>query len=157
MTVSTPARHNLEIALIATQTFVVLFLTLHDFVPLGRFNNLAAIRRQDSLAHSIQVTLLGAVPASIGLIFSVRSLGQAYPHWLNDYLWITYGFFFYGLLRAWWIPYLVHPDPDRAARYQVIFAGNHSFLPPHNGIVPDTLHSIFHVAVVATLILLFLR
>jgi hypothetical protein len=73
------------------------------------------------------------------------------------WLWITYGLFLFGMLRAWWIPYLVRPDAERAARYQIIFAGTHSFLPRRNGIVPDTLHTVFHVAVVATSLIIVLR
>jgi hypothetical protein len=61
-----------------------------------------------------------------------------------------------GLLRAWWIPYLLVPNPARTARYQVMFAGTHSFLPQRNGIAPDTLHVMFHLAVVATLLVLIL-
>jgi hypothetical protein len=58
------------------------------------------------------------------------------------------------LLRAWWIPYLGTPDPDRAKRYGVRFAGTHGFLPERNGIRPDTLHVAFHALVVAILVVL---
>jgi hypothetical protein len=61
------------------------------------------------------------------------------------------------MLRAWWIPYLVSPDKERAARYQVIFAGTHSSLPKRNGMAPDTLHTLFHLVTVTTVFLLFLR
>jgi hypothetical protein len=146
--------HALEIMFLALQAIVVVFLLFHDWIPLGRLNNLAAIRRQDTLLRRVFVTLLPGVPAGIGLFFSARYLGQPYPHWLGMLLWITYGLFLLGLLQAWWIPYLVVPDPQRAARYQEIFANTHSFLPRRNGIVPDTLHTIFHLVVVATVLVL---
>jgi hypothetical protein len=63
----------------------------------------------------------------------------------------------WGLLRAWWIPYLFRPDPKRAARYQIIFDGTHAFLPRRDGIVPNTLHVLFHFATVAILIALVIR
>jgi hypothetical protein len=110
-------------------------------VPLGRLNNLGAIRGEDTLLRSVFVTLLPAVPAAIGLFYSARYLGRPYPDWLEMLLWITYGIFLLGMLRAWWIPYLVSPDKERAARYQVIFAGTHSSLPKRNGMAPDTLHT----------------
>ncbi len=72
-------------------------------------------------------------------------------------LWITYGVLVVGLLRAWWIPYLVIPDPARAARYQIIFANTHTFLPRRNGMAPDTLHTLFHLVTLATVIALFMR
>ena len=59
----------------------------------------------------------------------------------------------YGVLRAWYLPYLVYSDPVRAARYRERFANTHAFLPMRNGIRPDTLHVTFH-AVLAVLIVL---
>jgi hypothetical protein len=146
-----------EITFLALQTIVVVFLLFHDWVPLGRLNNLTAIRSQDSVARSVFVTLLPAVPAAAGLFFSAKYFGEPYPHWLEMLLWITYGLFVVGLLRAWWIPYLFKSDPERAARYQIIFANTHSFLPKRNGMAPDTLHTCFHLVAVATVIALFLR
>jgi hypothetical protein len=151
-----PTSHALEIVFLTLQAIVVVFLLFHDWIPLGRLNNLAAIRSQDTLLRRVIVTLLPGVPAGIGLFFSARHFGQTYPHWLEMWLWITYGLFFLGLLRAWWIPYLVLPDPQRAARYQEIFANTHSFLPRRNGIVPDTLHTIFHLVTAATLVVLLM-
>ena len=146
-----------EITFLTLQAVVVGFLLFHDWGGLGRLNNLAAIRSQDTMLRRVFVTLLPGVPAAIGLFFSARYFGQPYPHWLEMLLWITYGLFLLGLLRAWWIPYLVLPDPERAARYQIIFANTHSFLPKRNGMAPDTLHTLFHVATVATLVALLLR
>ena len=124
-----PLKPALEFTFIALQAVVVAFLLLHDWVPLGRLNNLGAIRVEDPLLRSVFVTLL---PAAIGLFYSARYLGRPYPDWLEMLLWITYGIFLLGMLRAWWIPYLVYPDKERAARYQAIFAGTHSFLPKRN-------------------------
>jgi hypothetical protein len=120
-------------------------------------NNLGAIRREDTLLRSVFVTLLPVVPAALGLYDSFRFFGRPYPDWLEVLLWITYGVFILGMLRAWWVPYLLVPDKERAARYQIIFAGTHSFLPKRNGMAPDTLHTLFHLVTVATVLLLFMR
>jgi hypothetical protein len=152
-----PISTAFETTFIALQTVVVAFLLFHDWIPLGRLNNLAAIRSQDALAHRIFVTLLPTVPAAIGLFFSAQHFGQPYPDGLESLLWITYGIFILGMLRAWWIPYLLLPDAERAARYQIIFAGTHSFLPRRNGMAPDTLHALFHLVTLATLVALFMR
>jgi hypothetical protein len=146
-----------EVIFLALQTLVVVFLLFHDWVNLGRLNNLAAIRSQDTLLHRLFVTLLPGVPAAIGLFFSARYFGQSYPPWLEMLLWITYGVFVLGILRAWWIPYLFVRDAERSARYQIIFANTHRFLPERNGMAPDTLHTLFHVATMATLVGLFVR
>lgn len=147
----------LDAVFLAVQGFIVAFLLLHDWIPLGRLNNLAAIRTEDSLSRRVVVTLLGGIPAALGLFGSVHYYGQRYPHWLKMYFWITYGLLVAGFLRAWYIPYLLWPDPTRAARYQTIFAGTHSFLPRRNGIAPNTLHIMLHAAIVTTVCILFVR
>ena len=146
-----------DVVLIALQAYVTVFLLLHDWIPLGRLNNLAAIRQADSLGHRIWVTLLPGIPAALGLYFSAQHLHRPYPHWLWILLWVTYGLLLLGLLRAWWIPYLFVPDEERTARYQVIFSGTHRFLPVRNGMAPDTLHVLFHVATGGVLAVLALR
>jgi len=146
-----------DTVLIALQGFVTAFLLLHDWIPLGRLNNLAAMRGEDSLGHRIWVTLLPGVPAAIGLYFSAERFGRPYPQGLWMLLWITYGLLLLGLLRAWWVPYLLAPDKERAERYKVIFAGTHSFLPERNGIAPNTLHVLFHAATVGVVGMLLLR
>lgn len=152
-----PVDATFDFVFLSLQTLVVVFLLFHDWVNLGRLNNLAAIRSQDSVQRRIFVTLLPGLPAAIGLFFSAKYFGQPYPHWLNMLLWITYSVFLVGLLRAWWIPYLILPEPERAARYRILFAGTHSFLPRRNGMAPDTLHTLFHLATIATVVAMFLR
>ncbi len=152
-----PAGAAFEVSLLTLQGTVVAFLLLHDWIGLGRLNNLAAIRSRDSFERRVFVTLLPGVPAAIGLFCSAIHFGSPYPDWLEMLLWITYGLLLLGILRAWWIPYLVKPDPERAARYQTIFANTHSFLPRHNGMAPDTLHTVFHLVTAATVAALFIR
>jgi hypothetical protein len=69
---------------------------------------------------------------------------------------VSYTLLFLGQIRAWWIPYLLRPEPTRAARYQIMFGNTHSFLPSRNGMVPNTAHILLHLATAATLIFLLL-
>jgi len=147
----------MEMLFLALQTFVVAFLLLHDWVPLGRLNNYSAMKHEDSLGHRVFVTLLGAAPAAYGLFYCADYFGRPYPHWLSMFLWVMYALFLAGMLRAWWVPYLLVPDAARAARYRVIFANTHRFLPERNGLAPDTLHTTLHAVVVATMVLLYCR
>ena len=147
----------LDTALVGLQGYVVLFLLLHDWLPLGRLNQNAKKRHTDSLPQMLWTTLVAAVPAGIGLWGSASRFQAPYPEWLRLLLWITYGALFVGSLRAWWIPYLIIPEPERAERYKQIFQNTHRFLPEHNGIAPDTLHVSFHVAAVLVIILLAAR
>lgn len=152
-----PAGQRVEIILLALQAFQVLFLWLHDWIPLGRFNDVAAVRSQDTTLRLIIVTFIQSVPFSIGLLFSFLHLGRGYAHWLYMWLSISYSLIFIGQLRAWWIPYLVHAEPERATRYQIMFGKTHRFLPTRNGLVPNTAHIMLHVATAATLFVLLVN
>jgi hypothetical protein len=141
-------------AFLACQSYVVLFIAIHDWIPLGKLNNLAGVRAADTTQRLLGVTALSVLPFAIGLAGSIYYAGSRFPDWLFYVLWISYVAGVYGMLRAWWIPYLLVADPVRVARYQVRFAHTHAFLPVRNGIRPDTLHVSFHVVVLITLVLL---
>lgn len=149
------AKLYIEIILIVLQGLQVLFLWLHDWVPLGRLNDVKAVRSQDTTLRLVVVTLIQSVPFTIGLVFSLLYFGPKYPHWLYMWLWISYSIMLAGQIRAWWIPYLFQAEPKRAARYQIMFGATHRFLPIRNGLVPNTAHIMLHLATAATLVTLF--
>jgi len=152
----TSATHTLEMTLLVLQALQVAFLLVHDWIPLGRLNNVAAVRREDTLTRLVVVTLMQTLPFAIGLSFSARYFGRHWPAWLDWWLWISYGLLFAGQLRAWWVPYLLNPDPRRAERYERMFGDTHSFLPKRNGMVPNTAHIFLHLCTLATLLILFI-
>lgn len=141
-------------ALLCLQAFQVLFLAFHDWVPLGRLNDVKAARSADSFRKLMTVTVISTLPYAIGLEASFYYGDAPYPGWLWMYLEISYAALFVGQLRAWWLPYLIHPEPARAARYHILFGKTHAFLPARNGIRPNTLHLILHATTLSTLILL---
>ncbi len=100
------------------------------------------------------MTLIQSVPFTLGLIFSISFLQTHHPVWLWNWLWVSYLLLFVGELRAWWLPYLIRPEPERAARYDKMFGGTHTCLPLHNGIAPNTLHCVLHAATACTLLVL---
>jgi hypothetical protein len=104
----------LDKILLALQAFQVLFLLIHDWIPLGRLNDVAAVRSQDTLGRLVRVTAIQTIPFAIGLYFSARYFGAGYPHWLVMWLWISYALLFIGQLRAWWVPYLLKPEASGA-------------------------------------------
>jgi hypothetical protein len=148
-------RSVLEEVLLSLQAFQVAFLWLHDWIPLGRFNNVAAVHAQDTRQRLVVVTVLSSLFYSVGLLLSLQHFGEHYPPWLRIYLWVIYAGLLLGQLRAWWVPYLFLPDSRRATRYRLMFANTHSFLPERNGITPNTLHVILHVTTAVTLAILF--
>ena len=90
--------------LLALQIFIVLFLALHDWIPLGNFNNLPGVRTVNPGAKLLATTLLSAAPYAFGLAASIIYFNKPYPDWLFWWLWISYLLLFLGQLRAWWIP-----------------------------------------------------
>jgi hypothetical protein len=145
----------LEVVFLVLQAFQVAFLWLHDWIPLGRLNNIAAVQSQDSRQQLVPVTVASSAFFTLGLIFCLLYIGQRYPQWLTIYLWVTYAGLLSGQIRAWWVAYIFIPDPPRASRYQTMFANTHSFLPQRNGMVPNSLHVILHFTTVITLLVLF--
>jgi hypothetical protein len=144
-------------AFLLGQVLVTLFIGLHDWVPLGRLNNLGGIRAVDPLGKRVWTTAWSVLPFAVGLGGCFYYGSGRYPQWLWWVLWVTYGLGLYGLLRAWWLPYLFGTDPARAERYKVRFAGTHAFLPERHGMRPDTLHFCFHIVLVTTMALLVAR
>ncbi len=141
-------------AIIVLQCFVVLFVGLHNWIPLGSLNDVKAVRSVFPTGKLLVTTLTNFTPVAIGLAGSVFYFGRGFPDWLFWLLWITYLLACYGSLKAWWIPYLFRPEPERAARDRVMYEATHAFLPERNGIRPNTLHVIFDIATVAILIVL---
>ena len=141
-------------ALIGLQASQVAILWTHDLVPLWPLNDTKAVRRSDTMGRLVRVTLIQSVPYTVGLVGSILNLGCPWAGWLLPWLWISYGLLFAGELRAWWWPYLVRPEPARAARYRAMFGRTHAFLAERKGITPHTLHVVLHACTAATLVLL---
>ena len=105
----------------------------------------------------MRVTVIQSLPFTIGLFESVAFARTGHPHWVWSWLWISYGILFAGEVRAWWWPYLIRPEPERALRYRGMFGNTSAFLPERHGMVPNTLHVVLHAATAATLIMLGVR
>ena len=142
-------------SLLGLQVFQVAFLLLHDWLPMPPLNNIAAQRATDPFRKRIVVLALNALPFVALLWGTINALQHhATSGALLVWLWVGYGLLFVGELNAWWIPYLLRPDPERAARYAQLFEGTHAFLRKRNGIRPNTLHVVLHMSTLLTLIVL---
>jgi hypothetical protein len=62
-----PANREIEMALLDLQVFQVIFLWVHDWIPLGRLNDVAAVRSRDTTRRLVTVTLFQSVPWTVGL------------------------------------------------------------------------------------------
>jgi hypothetical protein len=143
-----------KVLLVGLQCLVVLFVALHNWIPLGRLNDVRGVRKEFPGSKLLITTLINFTPFAFGLAASAFYFERIFPGWLLWWLWISYALAVYGSLKAWWIPYLFRPDPVLAARYQVMHGTTHTFLPERNGISPNTLHVMFDVLTLAILIVL---
>jgi hypothetical protein len=147
--------HNAaKVILLGLQCLVVLFVALHNWIPLGKLNDMRGVRQEFPGRKLLITTLINFTPYAFGLVASALYFERAFPGWLFWWLWISYGLAVYGSLKAWWIPYLWRPNPTLAERYWVMHGATHTFLPERNGIRPNTLHVMFDVMIVAILIVL---
>ena len=117
-------------------------------------DDLPAVRRLHRLPALLAGTAISSLLPSIGLALTLIYLKSGWPIWLYKYLLAAYGFLFLGELEAWWIPWLLWPQPKKAAEYQAMFGNTSAFLPPRNGIRINTLNFLLHSATFATLLLL---
>jgi hypothetical protein len=143
-----------KFTLLGLQCFVVLFVGLHNWIPLGKLNDVSGVRKEFPGSKLLITTLINFTPYAFGLAASAVYFERTFPGRLFWWLWISYGVAVYGSLKAWWIPYLFRPDPILAERYRLMHGTTHTFLRERNGIRPNTLHVVFDVSIVAILIVL---
>src|ERR1700690_4668403 len=98
--------------LFALQCFQVLFLALHDGIPLGTLNDVKAVRDANPGHKLVAATLVSLTPFAIGLAASAIYFGRAYPAWFFFWLWISFVLLFVGSFMASWIPSLFYPNPE---------------------------------------------
>jgi hypothetical protein len=142
-----------EVVFVAVQGFVLLFLLLHDWVPLGPFNDLEGVNSQIPSKGKVRDTAINTVPVAAAFVLSLRYLGRPYPTAVRVYLIAIYGLLLIGEFRAWWKPYLFGADPKLVQRYEAMFGKTHAFLPKRNGIVPNTAHVVLHACTLLAFLL----
>ncbi len=103
--------------LVWLQCFQLAILLLHDWVPLGSWNDLPAARKQHSRKGLALGTFVSSLFPLIGLVLSVAYCNSGWPRWLYIYLLAAYGFLFIGEVEEWWIQYLEGSKPKRADEY----------------------------------------
>jgi len=149
-----------EYVLLVSQSFILLFLLFHDWIPLGSLTNLEGVRAENTTGELIKMTFLNSILVIIALIIYLIFMGKRYPLMAKIYFILSYSILLIGAIFAWWIPYFFGASQEKVDRFNVMFQNTHAFLPVLNGIVPNTIHVIFHsllVITIGTFIYLFVR
>lgn len=81
-----------EKLLIAGFTLILLFMIVHDWVPLGTLNDVEAIAKERSIQELLIVTLVGVVQILILMGLVLIFMGKKYPIWVKLWLIIHQGF-----------------------------------------------------------------
>jgi hypothetical protein len=131
--------------LIAVLVLQLLFLTLHDSVSLGRWNNLGPFRAAVPLRRRIigtsMNTALGLWALRLGWIHAVHTLA------------IVQFLFLVGEVLWWWKPYFFGASPELVARLRPNWQGTIAFLPERNGIQPNAMHTTMHTCTLLAFLL----
>ncbi len=143
--------------LLALQIFHVAFLALHDWIPLGRLNDVRAVRQENPGSKLFVATFISTVLFVPPLVEGLRHVHGPWPGWVWMWLWVGYGLLFLGELRAWWLPYFRGTSEETVKRYGTMFGGTHAFLRARNGIRINTLHFVLHVLTLATVIVVAVK
>lgn len=144
-----------EKLLLAGFSFILLFMIVQDLIPLGPLNDVQAIAKDRSFSELFMVTMIGTVQFVLLLGGLIYFMGKRYPIWVKLWLMIHPVCIFVGVCIDWWIPYFFGIGAERRVeRYNQMFGDTHAFLPVMNGIVPNTLHTTFHIVLLTCIILI---
>lgn len=134
-----------EKLLLSGLSLVFLFMLLHDWIPLGPFNDVYAVTAETSISGLVITTLINTGQILVISIILLFYMGKKYPMWAQLWLIIHQSCIFIGAMLSWWVPYFFGIGAaDKVGRYSKMFGNTHSFLPVRNGIVPNTIHTVFH-------------
>lgn len=140
--------------LVLGYVFIFLFMIMQDLVPLGALNDVEAIASVESLNEIIVTTLIGVIQILLILGGILLFMGKRYPLLVKIWLIIHPACILLGAIMSWWIPYFFGTSTEeKIERFNIMFGNTHSFLPVMNGIVPNTLHTLFHLMLLICIIL----
>ncbi|MFD2211259.1 hypothetical protein ACFSMW_16245 [Virgibacillus halophilus] len=146
--------HLSEKFLVLAYVFILLFMIVQDLVPLGALNDVEAIASIESLNEIVVTTLIGVVQILLILGGILLFMGRRYPLLVKIWLIVHPACILLGAIMSWWIPYFFGTGTEeKIERFNIMFGNTHSFLPVMNGIVPNTIHTLFHLMLLICIIL----
>jgi hypothetical protein len=143
-----------EKILLLGYSLILLFMIVQDWMPLGSLNDIDAIKQEKTTNELITVTLIGVLQIALFIFLILLFIGKKYPLFIKLWLIIHPSFILGGAVMSWWIPYLTGIGAaEKLESYTTMFGETHAFLPVINGIVPNTLHTLFHFTLLFCIIL----
>lgn len=137
---------------IVLQVILLFFMLSHDWISVKPFNDIAALKRDDTTAYR----LLGSVINGLFVLIPLTLTWIYRDHLPLVVNWIIIGFYAVltlGTILSWWVPYFWGSSEKHRQAFRK-FQNTHHFLPSRgNNVVPNTLHVVLHLQVWTCLVL----
>ena len=136
----------LLIIFITVQITLLLFMALHDIIPVPPLNDIDTLARDHSLLSRCLNGLINSIFVIIPLALTIYYMPNL-PFWAVCTCVVFYGILTVGTVFAWWVPYLFGSSATHKQEF-MMFKNTHHFLPARgDNVIPNTLHVLLHLQV----------
>jgi len=130
---------------VVAQIILFLVMTLHDWVSVFPLNDLATLKKTDSVKYRVLGSCINGAFVLAPLVLTL--VYQEGNRLASLSICFFYGGLTLGTLLSWWVPYFFGSSAAHKKAFDK-FKGTHHFLPSiGDHVVPNTLHVILHLLV----------
>lgn len=120
-------------------------MLFHDWIPVPPLNNIAELKKVDSMRYRLLGSAINGLTVLIPLILTLVYRGSNF--YANLSISLFYLLLTVGTILSWWVPYFFGSSAELKKQFEK-FKKTHHFLPKRSDhIVPNTLHVIIHIQV----------
>jgi hypothetical protein len=135
------------------QIVLLLLITLHDWIDIPPFTDIATFRLHHSVIQRITSSFFNGILVATPLALTVYYKGPIVPFWVRITIISIYIVLTIGALCAWWIPYFFGSSHAHKQGF-IEYKNTHTFLPNRgDNVVPNTFHVLLHILIVLCLFL----
>lgn len=124
------------------QVMLLFVMLSHDLIPMRPFNDVDALKQNESMFRIILFTVINALCVAVPLYMTLF-------HYNTALLTIVYcyGGLTIGTIASWWVPYVFGSSVAHKQQF-LKFKNTHYFLPKRgDNVRPNTLHVVLHLLV----------
>lgn len=130
------------------ESILLLFMLFHDLIKVPPFNDVDAIRKEDSVGELVFSTVINTFFVATPLYLTLQYFFKAIiPSWVLLINLIFYTILTIGAICSWWIPYIFGSSASHKMHFYK-FKNTHHFLPARgDNVVPNSLHVVLHLLI----------
>lgn len=123
-------------------------MLFHDWIPIKPFNDIEALKLEDTTFYRLLGSIINGSVVLIPLILTLAYAHQPpIPFSIISIVFAFYLLLTIGTILSWWVPY-VFGSSEKHKQHFHKFKNTHHFLPIRgDNIVPNTLHVVLHLQV----------